>query len=34
MSSVEFDVVNAIVEGIENNLKGKSYKRIDFSTGL
>lgn len=30
MSSVEFDVANAMVEGIENNFKGKSYKRVDF----
>ena len=27
MSSVEFDVANAMVEGIENNFKGKSYTR-------
>ena len=30
MSSVEFDVANAMVEGIENNFKGKSYKKVDF----
>ena len=28
MSSVEFDVANAMVEGIENNFKGKrTYRR-------
>ena len=30
MSSVEFDVANAMVEGIENNFKGKRYKKVDF----
>ena len=30
MSSVDFDVANAMVEGIENNFKGKSYKKVVF----
>ena len=30
MRSVEFDVANAMAEVIENNFKGKSYKKVDF----
>ena len=30
MSPVEFDVANAMAEGIENNFKGKSHKKVDF----
>ena len=34
MRSVEFDVANAMAEGIENNFKGKSHKKVDFSPYL